>query len=70
LSADLAIQEREDLTNEFIATFQFTLPANVIDDDAALREALQSLIRSVGLSVATFASAREFITSQRPVVYL
>jgi FixJ family two-component response regulator len=38
----------------------------VIDDDAAIREALQSLIRSVGLSVKTFASAREFLTSQRP----
>jgi FixJ family two-component response regulator len=38
----------------------------VIDDDAAIREALQSLIRSVGLSVQTFASAREFLTSQRP----
>jgi len=40
----------------------------VIDDDAAIREALQSLLRSVGLSVATFASAREFLTSQRPEV--
>jgi FixJ family two-component response regulator len=38
----------------------------VIDDEAAMREALQSLIRSVGLSVKTFASAREFLTSQRP----
>jgi FixJ family two-component response regulator len=38
----------------------------VIDDDAAIREALQSLIRSVGLRVETFASAREFLTSQRP----
>lgn len=40
----------------------------VIDDDEAIREALQSLIRSVGLSVKTFASAREFLTSQRPDV--
>jgi FixJ family two-component response regulator len=38
----------------------------VIDDDAAMREALRSLIRSVGLRVETFASAREFLTSQRP----
>ena len=37
----------------------------VIDDDEAMREALQSLIRSVGLRVQTFASAREFLTSQR-----
>jgi FixJ family two-component response regulator len=38
----------------------------VIDDEAAMREALQSLIRSVGLRVQTFASAREFLTSHRP----
>jgi len=38
----------------------------VIDDDAAVREALQSLLRSVGLRVTTFASAREFLTSRRP----
>ena len=38
----------------------------VIDDEAAMREALQSLIRSVGLCVATFVSAREFLTSHRP----
>jgi len=38
----------------------------VIDDEAAMREAFQSLIRSVGLCVATFVSAREFLTSHRP----
>jgi len=38
----------------------------VIDDDAAVREALQSLLRSVGLRATTFASAREFLTSRRP----
>jgi FixJ family two-component response regulator len=38
----------------------------VIDDEAAMREALQSLIRSVGLRVETFASAREFLTSHCP----
>ena len=38
----------------------------VIDDEAALREALQSLIRLGDLCVATFASAREFLTSHRP----
>jgi FixJ family two-component response regulator len=35
----------------------------VIDDEAAMREALQSLLRSVGLRVETFASAREFLSS-------
>lgn len=33
----------------------------VVDDDLAMREALSSLIRSVGLKVQTFASAAEFI---------
>jgi FixJ family two-component response regulator len=38
----------------------------VVDDDELIRTALTSLIRSVGLSVETFGSAREFLTSQRP----
>ena len=38
----------------------------VVDDDPSVREALSSLIRSVGLSVKTFSSAQEFLTSQRP----
>jgi len=38
----------------------------VIDDDESVREALKSLIRSVGLRVETFASAREFLQSPRP----
>jgi FixJ family two-component response regulator len=33
----------------------------VVDDDASIRESLGSLIRSVGLKVETFASAREFL---------
>jgi FixJ family two-component response regulator len=33
----------------------------VVDDDASIREALSSLIRSVGLRVEVFASAREFL---------
>jgi len=33
----------------------------VVDDDASMREALQRLLRSVGLQVTTFASAREFL---------
>ena len=40
----------------------------VIDDDESIREALKSLIRSVGLSVETFASAQEFLQSPRPDV--
>lgn len=38
----------------------------VVDDDEAIRAALQSLIGSVGLQVATFASAREFLQSRGP----
>lgn len=40
----------------------------VIDDDESIREALKSLIRSVGLSVQTFASAQDFLESSRPDV--
>src|SRR5918999_150285 len=38
----------------------------VVDDDASIREALTSLIRSVGLGVETFGSAREFLNGPRP----
>jgi FixJ family two-component response regulator len=38
----------------------------VVDDDPSIRDALTSLIRSVGLSVETFGSAREFLTRQPP----
>jgi FixJ family two-component response regulator len=37
----------------------------VLDDDPGIREALDSLIRSIGLDVRTFASAQEFLRSQR-----
>src|SRR5678816_2403902 len=40
----------------------------VIDDDESIREALKSLIRSVGLSVETFSSAHDFLESSRPDV--
>jgi len=38
----------------------------VVDDDEAIREALKSLISSVGLDVETFASAPAFLQSQVP----
>jgi FixJ family two-component response regulator len=38
----------------------------VVDDDASIREALSSLVRSIGLSVETFPSAREFLRHKRP----
>jgi len=37
----------------------------VVEDDASTREGLQSLIRSRGLSVQTFASAEQFLNSSR-----
>ncbi|MCM3869110.1 MAG: response regulator transcription factor [Pyrinomonadaceae bacterium] len=40
----------------------------VVDDDKSVREALESLIRSVGLRVETFASAREFLEKRRSEV--
>jgi len=38
----------------------------VVDDDRRVQEALSSLISSVGLRVATFASASEFMKSEKP----
>jgi FixJ family two-component response regulator len=38
---------------------------SVVDDDASIREALKSLMRSVRLNVDAFASAEEFLASER-----
>jgi len=38
----------------------------VVDDDVAVREALDSLIRSVGLRVESFSSAKEFLRRKAP----
>jgi FixJ family two-component response regulator len=38
----------------------------VIDDDRAIRDGLESLIRSIGLRVATFASSADFLKMPRP----
>jgi FixJ family two-component response regulator len=40
----------------------------VVDDDRTIRDGLESLIRSVGLRVSTFASAAEFLAAPRPNV--
>src|SRR5437879_7025001 len=40
-------------------------PVYVVDDDASVRDAVGSLIRSAGLMVETFGSAREFLASPR-----
>jgi FixJ family two-component response regulator len=38
----------------------------VVDDDLRLRESLSSLISSMGLQVAVFGSAAEFLKSEKP----
>ena len=38
----------------------------VVDDDVNVRGALARLIRSLGMQVQSFASAREFLGCQRP----
>jgi FixJ family two-component response regulator len=40
----------------------------VVDDDASLRASLQDLLESVGLRVAAYASAQEFLRRPRPEV--
>jgi FixJ family two-component response regulator len=40
----------------------------VVDDDSSVREAIKSLIRSVGLRVETFETAQQFLGSKRPEV--
>lgn len=37
----------------------------IVDDDASIREALKSLMRSVRYNVEAFASAEEFLASER-----
>src|ERR1700735_2439550 len=38
---------------------------SIVDDDAPIREALKSLMRSVRFDVEAFASAEEFLASER-----
>ena len=38
---------------------------SIVDDDESVREAIRSLLRSVGLSVDVFASAEDFLKSER-----
>ncbi len=38
----------------------------VVDDDAAVRDAVKRLISSIGLRVETFGSTREFLNGKRP----
>ena len=38
---------------------------SIVDDDESVREAMSALVRSLGFSVATFASAEDFLDSDR-----
>jgi FixJ family two-component response regulator len=38
---------------------------SIVDDDQAVRDATRALIRSLGYRVSTFASAEEFLASDR-----
>jgi FixJ family two-component response regulator len=38
---------------------------SIVDDDASIREALKSLMRSIRFNVEAFASAEEFLASER-----
>ena len=38
---------------------------SIVDDDAAVRETTQALVRSLGYNAMTFASAEEFLQSER-----
>jgi len=40
----------------------------VIDDDASVRDAVEDLLRSIGLGVRTYGSTQEFLQSKRPDV--
>ena len=39
---------------------------SIIDDDRAVRDALQRMLRSYGFTTAVFASAEQFLASGRP----
>ena len=43
-----------------------SLSVSIVDDDAGSRGATASLVRSLGLLVETFASARDFLDSEAP----
>jgi len=40
----------------------------VVDDDASIRDAVKSLLKSVGLRAEVFGSTEEFVSAPRPQV--
>jgi FixJ family two-component response regulator len=58
---------KTDEKNAAGAVIETTTPRriSIVDDDASIREALKSLMRSVQFNVEAFASAEEFLKSER-----
>jgi FixJ family two-component response regulator len=52
------IQEKGEMANEGVTI-------SIVDDDESVRKAIKRLIESVGLNVAVFASAEDFLSSGR-----
>jgi FixJ family two-component response regulator len=52
-----------DGSDDAICTKVHTI--SIVDDDESVREATKGLVRSLGYAVATFASAEEFLSSDR-----
>lgn len=51
------------------STFTMGTRISVVDDDESMREALKSLIASMGLGVEDFSSAEEFLSSGRSQLF-
>lgn len=56
------MQNRSE-SNKQETNFQKTPRVSIVDDDESVREAIKSLLRSVGLAADVFASAQEFLSS-------
>jgi FixJ family two-component response regulator len=40
-------------------------PISVVDDDESVRQSVESLLKSVGFQVKTFAAAEDFLNSEQ-----
>ena len=55
----------EQSAEETVAASELSRRISIVDDDASIREALKSLMRSVQYNAEAFASAEEFLASER-----
>ena len=58
------MKSESNTVQEKSAVFE-TPHVSIVDDDESVREAIKSLLRPVGLGAAVFASAEEFLKSDR-----